>query len=188
LLMKRSASLIALLTLTATMPLPTMSLAATPPAEGTIAVEAKNIDGSQNAYSDIFRDAAASALATRGFTLLDGPSHAAFRMEVIVRMSEVGVGNAKVAPSHPDLISGGVAGAVGSIFKVPIPSGKSRNVALEKTQLDMILRKRGAEEVIWRGTAVTVRPAETQGNVASALCNALLRAYPSQSEDVLGVP
>ncbi|WP_242124679.1 hypothetical protein [Sphingobium sp. Sx8-8] len=180
--------LIALLTLTGTMPVLTMSLAATPPAEGTMAVSATNVDGSEDASSDIFRDAAASALAARGFTLLDGSDHAAYRMELIVHISEVGTGNAKVAPSHSDLMSGGVAGAVGSIFKVPLPSSKSQHVALERTQLDMNLRKRGGEEVIWHGKAVTVRPAGTQQNIASELCNALLRAYPAQSEDVIGVP
>ncbi|HUD93815.1 hypothetical protein [Sphingobium sp.] len=167
---------------------PTLSLAAAPPVEGSISVEARVADGGQDAASDIFRDAAAGALSSRGFTLLDGAGHAAYRMELIIRVSEVGTGSARVAPTSPDVMTGGVAGAVGSVLKVPVPSRKSRLVALERTQLDMILRKRGEEEVVWRGTAVTVRPAETQAKVASDLCNALLRAYPSQSDETIGVP
>jgi hypothetical protein len=181
--MQRSACMIALWALTGT-----LSLAATPPTEGTMMVEARHSDGSEDAASDMFRDAAEQALATRGFTLLDGAGHAAYRMELTVRMSEVGTGHAKVAASQPDLISGGAARGVGTILKVPVPSGKSRTVALERTQIDMRLRKRGAEDVIWHGAAVTVRPAETQRRVATALCDALLRAYPSQSDDVIGVP
>ena len=180
--------LVMLLALAGGMSMSTMSLAAAPPVEGSMSVEARAADGGQDAASDIFRDAAASALSTKGFLLLDGAGHAAYRMELIIRVSEVGTGSARVASSSPDVMSGGVAGAVGSVLKVPVPSRKSRLVALERTQLDMILRKRGEEEVVWRGAAVTVRPAETQAKVASDLCNALLRAYPSQSDEVIGVP
>lgn len=185
---KRGRSLSVLLTLAGAMGVSTMSLAAAPPAGGTISVEAKGADGTQDASSDIFREAAASALSTKGFILLDGPDHAAYKMELIFRVSEVGTGTAKVAPTGADIIKGGVAGAVGSVLKVPVPSGKSRFVTLERTQLEMILRKRGQEDVVWRSTAVTVRPAETQEKIASDLCNALLRAYPSQSENMIGVP
>lgn len=177
-----------LIALVGAIAVPTVSLAAALPTEGTISVEARSVDGTQDVSSVIFQDAAAEALATRGFMLLDGPGHAAYRMEMIFTVSEVGTGSAKVAPTNPDVLSGGVAGAVGSVLKVPVPSRKSRLVALERTQLEMILRKRGEEDVVWRGTAVTVRPAETQEKIATDLCNALMRAYPAQSEAVIGVP
>lgn len=163
---------------------PAASLAASPPMEGTIAVEANSIDAGQ----ELFRDATASALADKGFTLLDGAGHAAFTMELAVSVTQVGTGDAKVATSSPKVINGGAAGAVGSAIKIPVPSGKSRLVALERTQLDMTLRKRGETDVIWRGSAVTVRNSATAGNIAADLSNALLRQYPAESEAVTGVP
>ncbi|WP_311267378.1 hypothetical protein [Sphingobium sp. WCS2017Hpa-17] len=163
---------------------PALSLAATPPSEGTMAVDAKEIDAGQ----DLFRDAAASALADKGFTLLDGAGHAAFRMELAVSVTEVGTVDAKVATTGPKVQNGGLMNGVGSAVKIAVPTGKSRNVALERTQLDMTLRKRGETDILWRGSAVTVRNSATPGNIAADLSNALLRQYPVQSEGVIGVP
>ncbi|EQB34111.1 hypothetical protein [Sphingobium ummariense] len=185
---KGFGSLIASLILVGTLFMPAASLAAPPPVEGTLSVEASRAGGGQDASSDQFRDAAASALSAKGFTLLDGADHAAYRMELLFSVSEVGTGSARATAGSANATSGGVAGAVGSVVKVPLPSRKTHAVALEKTQLEMRLRKRGEEEVIWRGTAVTVRPADTQGSTAADLCNALIRAYPFQSDDVIGVP
>lgn len=185
---KRRGSWIAPLMLAGTLMLPTLSLAASPPLEGTIAVVASRADGAQDASSDMFRDAAAAALAARGFTLLEGADHAAYQMELTFRVTDVGTGSARAAPESANATSGGVAGAVGSVVKVPIPSRKSHHVALEKTQLEMTLRKRGEADPIWHGTAVTVRSAETPGKTATDLCDALIRAYPFQSDDIIGVP
>lgn len=158
---------------------PAPSLAATPPSEGTMAVEAKE---------DLFRDAAASALADKGFTLLDGAAHAAFTMELAVTVTEVGTVDAKVATTGPKVQNGGLMNGVGSAVKIAVPTGKSRNVALERTQLDMVLRKRGETDILWRGSAVSVRNSATPGNLATDLSNALLRQYPAQSDAVIGVP
>lgn len=179
---------IALLTLAGAAALPAPSLAASLPMEGTMAVETKSIDGEQPAAPDMFRDAAASALADKGFTLLDGSDHAAFTMELAISVTDVGTGDAKVATTGAKVLNGGVAGAVGSSVRIAVPSGKSRLVPLERTQLEMTLRKRGGTDVVWRGTAVTVRSAATRGNIAPDLCNALLRQYPAQPEAVIGVP
>ena len=158
---------------------PAPSLAATPPTEGTMAVEAKE---------ELFRDAAANALADKGFTLLDGAGHAAFTMELAVTVTEVGTVDAKVAATGAKVQNGGLMNGVGSAVKIAVPTGKSRNVALERTQLDMILRKRGETDILWRGSAVTVRNSATPGAIAADLSNALLRQYPAQPESVIGVP
>lgn len=158
---------------------PAPSLAATPPTEGTMAVEAKE---------DLFRDAAASALADKGFTLLDGAGHAAFTMELAITVTAVGTVDAKVATTGAKVENGGLRNGVGSAVKIAVPTGKSRNVALERTQLDMVLRKRGETDILWRGSAVTVRNSATPGNIAADLSNALLRQYPAQPESVIGVP
>jgi hypothetical protein len=160
---------------------PAPSFAATPPTEGTMAVEAQ-------AGQDLFRDAAAGALADKGFTLLDGAGHAAFTMKLAVTVTEVGTVDAKVAPTGAKVENGGLRNGVGSAVRIAVPTGKSRTVALERTQLDMVLRKRGETDVLWRGSAVTVRNSATPGNIAADLSNALLRQYPSQSDAVIGVP
>lgn len=190
----RGAALIALLVACALGISPmAVAAAAAPPMGGTMSVEARPADEIQNGSTDNirpenFRDAAVNALSQRGFTLLEGTGHAAYSMELIIRTSQVGSGDARVAPSSPSFISGGAAKAAGSIFKLPIPSGKSRLVPLERTQLDMVVRKRGETEAVWRGAAVTVRSAGAPGDIASDLCGALLRAYPAQSDAVIGVP
>lgn len=163
---------------------PSPSLAATPPTEGTIAVEANEIDAGQT----LFRDAAASALADKGFTLLDGAGHAAFTMELAITVTQVGTVDAKVATTGPKVENGGLMNGVGSAVKIAVPTGKSRTVALERTQLDMTLRKRGETDVLWRGSAVTVRNSATPGTIATDLSSALLRQYPAQSDAVIGVP
>lgn len=163
---------------------PAAALAAAPPTEGTMAVEANSIDAGQ----DLFRDATASALADKGFTLLDGAGHAAFTMDLAVSVTQVGTVDAKVATTGPKIENGGLRSGVGSAVKIQVPSGKSRRVALERTQLDMTLRKRGETDVIWRGSAVTVRNSATPGNIAADLSKALLSQYPAQSDAVIGVP
>jgi hypothetical protein len=185
---KQAGTIIQRLTLAIALILPTMTLAATPPVEGTMSVEATTMDGGPAPSPDIYRDAAARALADKGFTLLEGAGHAAFTMQLAVSTSEAGTGEAQVATSGSKVAKGGVSGAVGSAFNIPMPSGKSRLVALERTQLDMTLRKRGSEEIVWHGTALTVRSAATPGTTADDLCNALLRQYPAQPEAVIGVP
>ena len=183
-LVRHIAALVGMVALSA----PLAAQTAPPPQQGTMAVEAHLADGSRDGTTESARDAAGEALSARGFTLLDGADHAAYWMELVIDRSDVGTGDAKVAPSSSNLANGGVPGAAGSVFKVPLPSGKSRHVALQKTRLDMILRKRGSAASVWRGSAVTVRSSDQQDAAATALSGALVRAYPAQSDAVIGVP
>lgn len=165
--------------------LPAIALAEDVPTGGTISISMQ--DDAEVASPGAFLEAATLALSDKGFTPLDD-GHAALVMELAVRSVEVGTGSGKVEKSNPDLMAGGVSGAVGSSFSLPVPSGKTRHVALERTELEMRLHRRGDQSIIWSGSAVTVRPADKQGAAAAALCNALLRAYPEQPEAVIGVP
>ena len=166
---------------------PMTAWAADVPTGGTISVSMREDASGQAGASDAFVDAATIALSDKGFTLLDD-GHAALVMELTIRSTDVGTGTGPVDKSSSDLAAGGVRGAVGSHFTLPVPSGKTRLVALQRMELEMRLHKRGDEAVLWRGSAVTVRPEGNSTAVASALCNALLRAYPEQSEAVIGVP
>ena len=87
---------------------------------------------------------------------------------------------------------GGAGGSVGAGVIIPLPTGKSRLVPLQRVQLELRIRRRGEESIIWHGAAVTVRAAGTKKGadevVAADLSNTLLRSYPVQPEDVVGVP
>lgn len=162
--------------------------AAPPPDGGTVSIDVKNDDGRYDVPTATYMDAAGQALADKGFTILNDPDHSAYVVELSLHREDVGTGSTKVAPSKSGMAPGGALGSFGTGAIIPIPSGKSRLVALERTTLEMRLRKRGEAVVIWQGKAVTVRSANVQARAATDLCNALLRAYPEQPEGVIGVP
>lgn len=160
---------------------------AAPPETGTVSVVVKGVG--DEAYSAAFRDAAGRALSDKGFTVLDDPGHSAFVVDLTVAISEVGTGTGQVSQDDdPHVINGGVPGAVGSTLRIAVPTAKTRIVALERTQAEMVVRKRSGGEAVWRGAAVTVRPESRRTSIAPDLCAALLRAYPAESESMIGVP
>lgn len=162
--------------------------ATVPPQSGTISIQAVGDDAAAGDSSGPFVEAAGRSWADRGFTPLDGRGHAAFEVDLSVSHEETGTGSGAVARSKSDMANGGALGSVGAGIRIPIPSGKSRLVALERTRLEMTLRKRGDAAVIWRGAAVTIRPVEARTIAVADLCSALLRAYPEQQEGAIGVP
>lgn len=162
--------------------------AATPPDGGTISIDVKMDDGHMDVPVATYMDAAGQALAGRGFTILDDPGHSAYVVELSIHREEVGTGSTRVAPVKSDMAHGGALGSVGTGAIISIPSGKSRHVALERTTIDMRVRRRDASMNVWKGTAVTVRPADAAERASRDLCNALMRAYPDQVEGIIGVP
>jgi len=160
------------------------SSAATPPAGGTIAIEPMTADGEYDPTLHIFADAASQALTAKGFTVFNDPAHAAYWGELILSRAAVGTGLAK-DPHAPSISAG--AGLV-----VPMSTGNSTVVTLQRTRLELRIRKRDEKAAVWDGTAVTVRATGTRKGadetVASDLSAALLHAYPVQPEDVVGVP
>jgi hypothetical protein len=165
-----------------------MASAAPPgPAGGTISIEAAGNDTAL----PIFAGAAGTALAARGFTLLEGAGHAGLVADLLLSRSEVGTTSTKVAPSRSSASPGGSAG-VGASVLLALPTTKMRTVPLRQTRLEIKIHKRGESEVLWHGIAITVRAAETKTGrdeaVAADLAEALLRAYPAQPEDIVSVP
>lgn len=169
-----------------------MSAIAEPPAGGTISIQPKTADGEYESSMPTFVNAATEALAAKGFTILEDPGHAAYVGELTLSRAEVGTGTAKTSAGHTDAMPGGAGGSVGAGVIIPLPTGKSRLVPLQRVQLELRIRKRGEESIIWHGAAVTVRAAGTKKGadevVAADLSNTLLRSYPVQPEDVVGVP
>lgn len=168
------------------------SLSAAPPISGTVSIEPVPAEPNIASAMPLFVNAVGDALTARGFTLLDQPGHAAFVVEVDVSRADVGTGAAKVPTSGAQVIPGGASPAVGAGVIIPLPTGKSTLVPLQRTRLDIRVRKLGENDVAWHGAAVTVRAARTAKGtdkaVAADLAQAILRAYPSQPEDVIGVP
>lgn len=167
--------------------------AATPPTAGTISVEAKGGEDQLGASTTTtFANAVGQAFETKGFTVLEDLGHAAFVVELSVNREDVGTGKAKVSTEGSSVMPGGAPNAVGVGVRIPLPTGKSTLVPLQRTRLEIRLRKRGEESVTWQGTAITVRAAGTKKGtdvaVATDLSDALLRVYPNVPEDIIGVP
>ena len=156
-----------------------------PPAGGTVSIEPKTADGDYDASLHTFTEAASVALAARGFTILDDPGHAAYVMELVLSRGEVGTGLARVPGQR-------AASPAGLGVSVPFSTGRSELVPLERTRLELRMRRRGGAAVVWSGAAVTVREAGTRKGadaaVATDLSTVLLQSYPAVPRDVIGVP
>jgi len=166
--------------------------AAEPPAGGTISIEPKTADGDYDSSVASFVNAAREVLAAKGFTILEDSGHAAYVAELTLGRVEVGTGTAKASAGSTGVMPGGASGSVGAGVVIPLPTGKSRLVPLQRVRLELRIRKRGTDGTVWDGAAVTVRAAGTKKGaddvVASDLSQALLRSYPAEPEDVVGVP
>jgi hypothetical protein len=156
-----------------------------PPTGGTIAIEARNPDGETDPEMASFVDAVSQTLTSKGFTIFDDPAHAAYRAELV--LNRVGVGTGMGKDPHGDTI-----GVVGTGVVLPLSTGASSVVTLQRTRLEIRIRRRGDQTIIWNGAAVTVRgPDSRKGaekTIASDLSEALLRSYPVEPTDVVGVP
>ena len=166
--------------------------AAVPPSGGTISIEPRTADGDYDTAMPSFVSAAADALAAKGFTILEDPGHAAYIVELILSRVAVGTGTAKAAKGKSAVMPGGASGSVGAGVSIPLSTGQSTLVPLLRTRLEMRIRKRGEEGVVWDGAAVTVRAAGTRKGadelVASDLSQAVVQRYPAEPEGVVGVP
>ena len=164
--------------------------AATPPDGGSISIEPRTADGDYDPSTRSFVEATGEALAARGFTILEDPGHAAYVAELTLSRVEVGTGLAK--PASAGATPTGVFGGVGAGVSIPLSTGRSELVPLRRTRLELRIRKQGEAGALWQGTAVTVRAGGTRTGadaaVAEALTGALLRSYPAEPADVVGVP
>ncbi|MEO9131462.1 MAG: hypothetical protein ABI240_09655 [Sphingomonas sp.] len=165
--------------------------AQSPPAVGTLSIEPRTADGNHDPSLPSFVNAAREALGAKGFTILPDSGHAAYVAELTVIRVDVGIGSAK-AFAGSSVVAPSTSGSVGGGITVPLSTGKSRLVSLQRIRLEMRIRKRGEESAIWDGAAVTVRAAGTRKGadekVASDLSEAVLRTYPARVGDVVGVP
>ncbi|MBA2936485.1 hypothetical protein HZF05_20575 [Sphingomonas sp. CGMCC 1.13654] len=155
--------------------------AATAPAGGTIVISPKTADGDYDPALNTFVAAAVETLTDKGFTVLDPTGHSAYQAELTLDRADVGTGYGK---SKGDAS----VSVVGTGVVVPLSTGRSQVVALQRTRIELVIRKRGDPAIVWKGAAVTVRPSGADQKVAADLSNALLHDYPEQPSDVVGVP
>jgi hypothetical protein len=166
--------------------------AASPPKGGTISIEARTA-GADDPSMRSFVIAAGEALGAKGFTILTEPGHAAYVAELTLTRVDLGTSKAKaLTGSSSSITPGAVPGAVGAGATVPLATGKSRLVALQRIRLEIRIRKLGEDSTLWDGAALTVRAAGTRKGadeiVAADLSEAVLRSYPAETGDVIGVP
>ncbi|MDH7637959.1 hypothetical protein [Sphingomonas oryzagri] len=160
------------------------SLAAAPPPHGGTTTLHPSVDGDYDPSLHIFADAARDALTSKGFTILEDPAHTAYVVDLTLSRADIGTGMGK-GPRDP-------AEVVGTGVVVPLSTGNSAIVALRRTKIDVRIRNRADNSVVWSGSAVTVRSTGARNGtdeaVATDLTRALLQIYPTQPEDTIGVP
>jgi len=157
-------------------------IASAPPTRGTISIE----QPPGEPIPPDFAEGVAAALAARGFTVLDRPGHSALRAELVVSRTPAGTGAVTVASERGSAAPGGVAGLGGGVT-LPLGRNAPRTVRLDRVTLQLTIRRRGADAVLWRGSAVTVRAGDAR-DTAAALGEGLLRVYPAQPAGLIGVP
>lgn len=159
---------------------------------GTISIEMPADDGALASLTPAYVEAVGQALAARGFTMLDQPGHAALVANLSLARDRVGTAPVHVPVPGGSVTPGGALGGAGAGLNIALPTGKSTLAPMERTRLDIRIHKRGDDTVLWHGAAVTVRAAGTRtgqdGVVATDLIEAILRDYPTQPQDVIGVP
>ena len=165
--------------------------AADPIVPGTISVEPSAVEPEARASMPAFVEAVGHALTAREFTLLDA-GHGRFVAHVTISRVAVGTTTAKVPVAGREMQTGGPSSSVGVGLNVSLPTAKTKTVPLQQIRLDISIRKRGEQAVLWQGAAMTVRaPATAEGKdaaVATDLSEAIFRVYPAQAEGLISVP
>lgn len=173
------------------MPTPSGGAPAAPPRGGTVSIERSTGDGQAAPATAAVDDAVGGALGERGFTLLGDPGHSAYVVDLSLSRADAGTGSAKVDRERGTVTPGGLSGVGGGVT-LPLGGAKSRTVQLERVTLELWIRKRGADAVLWHGVGVTVRAGGTRAGsdevVAADLSQAMLRFYPNPPPGVVTVP
>jgi hypothetical protein len=162
------------------------------PSSGTISVEQAADATGAEAPPPLFVNALGEVLATKGFTTLEQPGHAALVADLRLTREQVGSAAADVPVERAVAGPGGVSGAVGGGISVTLPTAKKSLAPLVRTRMELRIRKRGEDAILWQGSAITVRPAGTATGrdeaVAADLSEAVLRSFPAQPGGVVTVP
>lgn len=167
---------------------PMAGLAAPGPRGGTIAVSAlprpdPNPDPGDRLAASV-TDRVTATLATKGFTLLPDPDHAAYLAEVSVERADIGTSTVSGAADRALVTGAGV--------NIPLSRGRAVLAPLQRITVQVRIRRRGEPAVLWQGAAMTVRSGAMRGRAAddlsSSLSQAALSAYPVQAAGTISIP
>lgn len=157
---------------------------AAPRSGGTVAVKTAEDDGDDDPLKQFSLDAVTMALGLKGFTILDDPDHAANIAEVMIKRTEIGSSLARGRVAPPIV--------TGMAVTIPTSRGKSVVVPMQRTELEIRVRRRGEQQPFWEGAAVTVRSAGARNasaeRVATTLSRAAIGPYPSVVTSPISVP
>lgn len=155
---------------------------------GTISVEATPVDPTLGAAISTFINAVGKALTDTGYTTIEGAGHARFVADLSLTRTEIGTTTAKVPVTGSQLIQGGASSRVGGGASILLPTSKTRIVPLQETRLEVRIRKRGEDVVIWHGAALTIRAAGQDQATSADLARAVFQTYPSQPDGIVSIP
>ncbi len=155
-------------------------------------MEATAVEPGVGSSLPAFVEAVRKALAAREFILLDDAGHARFIADVKLTRVEAATGVTKVPVAGRSAVAGGASSMVGGGVNFSLPTRKTKSASLLQTRLEIRIRKRGEQDEMWHGAAMTVRAADTvdgaDGALARDLAEAIFRDYPAQSESIASVP
>jgi hypothetical protein len=163
---------------------PIVATAAPAPRGGTIAVmPPAAIDPGDRVTATVIREVA-TALGTKGFTLLGDPAHAAYIADVSVERTDIGTSTMTRGA--------GRALPTGAGVSIPLSSRGSVLVPLQRITVQVRIRRRGDQAVLWHGGAVSVRSGGMDGRgtgeLSSSLSQAAMSSYPAQAMEMISIP
>ena len=158
------------------------------PTPGTVVVQIAATEPAPLPQDEVFADAVAAALSTRGFLAL--PSRGLSRYIANVTVTREGHG---VATFHPR--ASGPATTMGNWtarLAVTLPSRKSDLGELDVIRLRIDLMTRDGDEEVWGATALTT---QVEGSAAAApdvvaprLAHAVIDRFPQRLDEPLAIP
>lgn len=159
-------------------------MSASAPRGGTIAISAQPQTDPGDRLTASVAQMVSTTLGTKGFTLLGDPDHAAYLAEVSVERTDIGTSVATAATGRALATGGGVS--------IPLSRGSTVLAPLQRITVQVSIRRRGDQTVLWHGAAMTVRPGRIQGggadDLSSSLSQAALSSYPVQAPGTISIP
>lgn len=156
----------------------------TPPPTGqSVAVVPLAPDLSDSIEFRVQADAMQRELAAIGFR--PAPAEAADLLAVLGVGTQVRDGVPKASPVSVGIgmggSSGGSGGRVGVGGSVAFPVGGNRSTQILTSEMQLSLRRRVDNEILWEGRAVTTAQGSNPGTNPDLLARALLSGYPGPS-------
>lgn len=154
---------------------------------GTIGVHLIDEPADRRLADQPFVDAVSHALAAANFVPLDA-GHGRYVAEVTVTRRATGAVASDAKEPPPSVGEGNWTVHMG----VHLPSGKTALRGLIVTQLNVRIRLRGTDRIVWQASALTAQvegpPAGVPAVIAGKLADALIARFPDPVSGPIAVP